>query len=332
MTQELSLNTNKAMAVHPEEKMAQAKEWADTLIRTIDSTKGFTEMLGNNKYLKVEAWQLIAAFAGLSIATTTEPVREKGEIVGYKAIAKLVDIQTGEDRGAAAEQQCRMDSDVQKGQHTVDKKHTAVMGMAQTRASSRVVRENYAFVALLGGFQPLTAEEITDDMRKNASADNSPLVQHAKKQGATVEAVIITPEEPGENSSLNSTSVVTTVDDSSFSCPIHPNETQSKKTNKAGATFWSHQQDGAWCAANDWNELYPREEIADAWSQMLITAIGDDHQLHLKCAGQPIGVWLQTVAETLAMDDAVEKCIVCGDNAEISAEDGSWYCIEHDPS
>ena len=107
-TDKLSLNSSTPTDIvlaHPEEQMAQAKEWATTLIRTIDSNPKFTEMLGKNKYLKVEAWQMIAKFARLSIATTTEPIREKGEIVGYKSIARLVDMITGDDRGAAAEQQ-----------------------------------------------------------------------------------------------------------------------------------------------------------------------------------------------------------------------------------
>lgn len=332
VTNKLSLNPNTNTAIveaHPEEKMAQAKQWADTLIRTIDTTQGFVEMLGKNRYLKVEAWQLIAKFAGLSIATTTQPVIEKGEIVGYKAIARLVDMVTGEDRGAAAEQQCRLDSDVQKGQYTLDKKHTAVMGMAQTRASSRVVRENYAFVALLGGFEPLPADEITDEMRK---AGSSPIVQHAQSQGANIVDVI--PNTPANENifdqepSLNS-NVSYTVSDDSFLCPLHDGETHTKKTSKAGATFWSHPDNGKWCAANEFNQNMPRPEIASAWAQNLIDEMGHDSNMLSECASKPIKDWLEFMvnAKSATMDE--EWCQICGIKADVQAEDGAWYCIPH---
>tara|TARA_R110002020_G_scaffold137652_1_gene307020 strand:- start:273 stop:1286 length:1014 start_codon:yes stop_codon:yes gene_type:complete len=333
-TDKLSLNSSTPTDIvlaHPEEQMAQAKEWATTLIRTIDSNPKFTEMLGKNKYLKVEAWQMIAKFARLSIATTTEPIREKGEIVGYKSIARLVDMITGDDRGAAAEQQCRLDSDVQKGQHTVDKKHTAVMGMAQTRASSRVVRENYAFVALLGGFEPLTAEEITDDMR---IAGSSPIVQHAQAQGANIVDVI--PNTPANQNifdqepSLNSNASYTVSDDS-FQCPLHEGEgtTQTKKTSKAGAIFWSHPDNGKWCAANEFNLSTPRPEIASAWAQNLIDEMGHDSNMLSECASKPIKDWLEFMinAKSATMDE--EWCVICGIKADVQAEDGAWYCIPH---
>lgn len=352
MTNQLSLNSETSTAIvelHPEEKMALHKEWSDTLLRTIETTAGFVEMLGKNKYLKVEAWQMIAGFAGLAVATTTEPVREKGEIVGYKATARLVDIYTGEDRGATAEQQCRMDSDVQKGQYTVDKKHTAVMGMAQTRASSRVIRQKFGFVALLGGFQALTAEEITDEMR----ASSSPVVQHAKAQGATVVDVIPkTPAPVHEDQSLNSKSnggsAKTTPDssatlqhssievsDEQFLCPLHDGEMQIKATNnKTGASYWGHKlSPSGYCNANNWDEETPKDEFIEAWSAQLEAELGHDRDIATQCANQPIKVWLQYMVNAKADDSLKEWCVVCGEEADSGeADDGSFYCIEHNPS
>lgn len=339
MMQKLSnLNSNKNMVVaHPEEKMAQAKEWADTLIRTIDTTQGFTEMLGNNKYLKLEAWQLIAAFAGLSISTSTESLIEEGKFVGYKAIARLVDIKTGEDRGASADMLCRMDAKVQTGQYDQDGKHSAVVSMAQTRAAGKVVRMNYAFVALLGGFQPLTAEEITDEMREKAQVGNT-IVQEAQKQGTVItqQTPVTTPDSTVSNSSLNSN---ISIDDSEFPCPLHNSDMQIKATNnKTGANYWGHKTpDGKYCNANEWDAETPKPEFINAWQQGLLNQLGNDGELISKCTGQPIAVWLQTIEDILSNDADSNKCYVCGSNADIvnKDEDGiaiDAFCLEHVPS
>ncbi|KKM60012.1 hypothetical protein LCGC14_1546200, partial [marine sediment metagenome] len=47
-----------------------------------------------------------------------------------------------------------------------DAKHKACMSAAQTFATSKAYRMNFSYVAILAGFQPLPAEEVTDDMRE----------------------------------------------------------------------------------------------------------------------------------------------------------------------
>ena len=53
----------------------------------------------------------------------------------------------------------------QKVKKTTGGKRNAVMSMAQTRATSKAFRLNFAFVAQLGGYQSLPWDEVTDQMK-----------------------------------------------------------------------------------------------------------------------------------------------------------------------
>ena len=148
--------------VTPMQKVVQATEWADALMGVVNARKLYLEV-GGKKYLMVEAWELIGAFAGLRAETeSVEPVREDDRIVGYKAKVNLVETQTGQKRGGGAIALCGMDEFAAKGQSSTGAKHNACMSMAQTRATSKAYRMNYSHVVVLGGYQPTPAEEMVD--------------------------------------------------------------------------------------------------------------------------------------------------------------------------
>ena len=52
----------------PAQKVAQATEWADALMGVVNAKKLYLDVSGK-RYLMVEAWELIGAFAGLRAET-----------------------------------------------------------------------------------------------------------------------------------------------------------------------------------------------------------------------------------------------------------------------
>jgi len=318
----------------------QAKEWSESLMHIVDNAKDSNgkpvmyQYLSGTKFLKVEAWEMIGKFAGVS-AETDEiwELRDKqGNVNGYRVKVILVDKNTGQRVGGGAIMQCGIDENVAKGQHTQGGKESACLSMAQTRATSKAFRMNYSFVAVLGGYSALPQEELTDDMQ----AGGPTLVEYAQQQGAQVientpKPVVEVPVEnncaamdctsdadyeyegilycanhvptPSQESSYEvPQETMIQIDDSIFDCPLHTGEKHTKKTNKDGGVFWSHQWEGKWCAANEWNENFPKDDIAGAWAAKAEDAKGPQGSSYLyeTCTGQPIGKWLSTMAEILA--------------------------------
>ena len=107
--------------------------------------------------------------------------------------------------------------------------------------------------------------------------------------------VLITQPEGESNTDI-------TIDDSVFDCPLHAGYSFEKRPNKNGNFFWSHQDStGAWCSANKFNELIPKDEIATAWSEQLLKSeISTDRNLTADCEGQPISEWLKHMVITRA--------------------------------
>ena len=274
----------------------QAKEWSESLMHIVDNAKDSNgkpvmyQYLSGTKFLKVEAWEMIGKFAGVS-AETDEiwELRDKqGNVNGYRVKVILVDKNTGQRVGGGAIMQCGIDENVAKGQHTQGGKESACLSMAQTRATSKAFRMNYSFVAVLGGYSALPQEELTDDMQ----AGGPTLVEYAQQQGAQV--IENTPKPIVEVPVENNCALM--------DCNSDTGEKHTKKTNKTGGVFWSHQWEGKWCAANEWNEDFPKDDIAGAWAARAEDAKGPQGSSYLyeTCTGQPIGKWLSTMAEILA--------------------------------
>ena len=353
----VSLNKTTAM-VTSTAHTNQAKEWSESLMHIVDNAKDSNgkpvmyQYLSGTKFLKVEAWELIGKYAGVSAETEEiwELRNKQGNISGYRAKVVLVDKDTGQRVGGGAIMQSTIDENVAKGQYTQGGKESACLSMAQTRATSKAFRMNYSYIAVLGGYSSLPSEELTDEMQAGVS-DVSDLVNHAVEQGAqiiestpktifteqfgTLEvqpqvnncAIMECVQEgayehegilycfshvpaPDESPSQESAYEVPaqpaiTIDDSAFTCPLHTGNEHTKKTNKSGGVFWSHpwaENKGGWCAANEWNELFPKDEIAGAWAAKAESAKGPQASSYLyeTCTGQPIATWLSAMTEILA--------------------------------
>ena len=169
---DIEVATTNTIATNPKQATQEAKEWAESLMHVVDTAiddKGKPTMYVNlkgNKYLKVEAWELIGKFAGVSAQTqSVNAVHENDKWQGYEAHVILVDKNTGQPVGGGAMAYCGQDENVAQGQYTEGGKRNAVMSMAQTRATSKAFRLNFAFVAQLGKYQSLPWDEVTDEMK-----------------------------------------------------------------------------------------------------------------------------------------------------------------------
>lgn len=113
------------------------------------------------KYLQVEAWETIGAFNRTHAETESviQIVRDI-EVIGYQAHVQLW--KDGVVVGGAV-MPCYFTENCCKGKEG-DAKHKASMSAAQTFATSKAYRMNFSYIAILAGYQPLPAEEVTEDM------------------------------------------------------------------------------------------------------------------------------------------------------------------------
>ena len=158
----------------PKEVIAQATEWAEALMDIVEKRQLFSTM-DNKKYLHIEAWQTIGFFAQVSpnlVENPTSILNEQGEIIGYNAFVELISDKTGR-RVSSASMPCYF-SDYPCQGKMVDQKHKAAKSAAQTWALSKAYRMKYSVVAVLAGFEPTPAEEMT-----GSSEDPDPSGQDA---------------------------------------------------------------------------------------------------------------------------------------------------------
>ncbi|MBV6343680.1 hypothetical protein HWQ67_19100, partial [Candidatus Magnetobacterium casensis] len=109
----------------------------------------------------MEAWETIGAFNRAHAETKEiKPIMKDGEVIGYEAHVQLW--RDGHVVGGAI-MPCYLTENCCRGK-TGDDKHKACMSAAQTFATSKAYRMNYSYVAILAGYQPMPAEEVTNDM------------------------------------------------------------------------------------------------------------------------------------------------------------------------
>ena len=331
--------------INPEDHMQQATQWANSLMSRVDNTfddKGkpvYYSDLGGNKYLRVDAWEMIGKFAGVSAETEWEKelFDADGNVRGYRVKVKLVHKDTGEPVGGGAVMQCLLDSNVTKGQYTQDGKENAALSMAQTRATSKAFRLNFSFVAILGGYSSLPAEEITDEMRAKAMGaekvieqkpvPTSPLVEYAESQGAVVVESKPKPPINAQVSNSQPVGTVASMPPDSFTCPLHGRSFTRRDGNYG--TYWSHPEESApkgWCNLN--NDKY-RPEFATAWGDVIEEAHGYEiaEQVKAESEGQTVAWWLDKIDNGMTYT----QCFVIGCGARADVEvNGTPTCLMHE--
>jgi hypothetical protein len=145
----------------------------------VSQSKG-TVKLSGNEYLKFEAWQTVAKFFGSTVSIEwTKPVLMKDkdgaeQIFGYEAKASVID-----SKGrviSSAENGCFKDEP-----NWYNKPSFQLRSMAQTRASAKALRQVYAWVVVLSGYQATPAEEV-DNKPSNTFSSNSPIAKRVEKE------------------------------------------------------------------------------------------------------------------------------------------------------
>jgi len=161
MTQALTLTEKNTFSMSPQDVVVMASEQSRVLMSIVDKT-GCFQTISGKKYLQVEAWETIGAFNRTHAETDwVEPITKDNETIGYRAKVNLW--KDGQKVGGST-MPCYFTENCCKGKEG-DAKHKASMSAAQTFATSKAYRMNYSYIAILAGYQPLPAEEITDDMK-----------------------------------------------------------------------------------------------------------------------------------------------------------------------
>lgn len=154
----------------PAEVVENATTQSKFLMDIVNKTKCYQEIKGK-KYLQVEAWETIGAFNSVHAETKqmTPILRKNGdsdEVIGYEAHVQL--IRNGNVVGGAI-MPCYFTENACRGKQG-DDIHKACMSAAQTFATSKAYRMNFSYVAILAGYQPMPAEEITEDFKEKPKA------------------------------------------------------------------------------------------------------------------------------------------------------------------
>lgn len=168
-----------AVSRPPEMVLAEAKEAATALVGLIKSKPDLTVKLNGNDYLKFEAWQTIGKFYGASPKVTETKYIEYGDIKGFEAKAVVISATGLEVSGAEA--MCMNDEPNWK-----KKPMFQLKSMAQTRASSKALRNVFAWVVVLAGYKPTPAEEM-DGVRPRKEAAE---VHLERKEGVITKPMI----------------------------------------------------------------------------------------------------------------------------------------------
>lgn len=179
----------------PETVLAEAKQAADALTRVISLKKNPVKFNGET-YLEFEDWQTCAKFYGVTAKVEKTAFVQYSNVSGFEATAVAVDRNGMEI--SRAESLCLNDEEnwgmvkkykwedeldaggkkvwvpekngkkgYYKGKRVPDgevaKPLFQLKSMAQTRACSKVLRQVFAWIVVLAGYQPTPAEEMTGD-------------------------------------------------------------------------------------------------------------------------------------------------------------------------
>ena len=141
----------------PKEIIQRATEQANALMDIVEKKHLYATIEGK-KYLVAEAWETIGAFNNTYSATDwVNALRDdKGEIIAWEA---QVSLWRHNGRVGSAIMSCGLDEFPCRGKEG-EAKHKAAKSAAQTWATSKAYRMNFAFIAVLGGYEPTPAEEM----------------------------------------------------------------------------------------------------------------------------------------------------------------------------
>ncbi len=157
----------------PQEIIERATETATALASVLKAQK-LTSSISGTEYVKVEGWTLLGSMLGVfPVCVWTRKLED-----GWEARVEARTL-SGAVVGAA-ESECLRSESLWKGRDDY-----ALRSMAQTRATSKALRQPLGFVVTLAGFDATPAEEMPRD-----SGDDLDLEALVKKAGKPSELPI----------------------------------------------------------------------------------------------------------------------------------------------
>jgi hypothetical protein len=139
---------------NPAEEVKYAIVAAKTLKDIIDNNKRKVLEIQGQQYLYFEDWQMLSRFFNYTVGTDwTKPIEKDGVVLGYEARATVYNKQ-GVSIGSAEASCFRTE------RNWASNPEFQVKSMAQTRACAKSLRNILAWVVVLAGYQPVSAEEM----------------------------------------------------------------------------------------------------------------------------------------------------------------------------
>jgi hypothetical protein len=145
----LPVEISLGLAGDPVKRLEQGKRAAAALM-----TVARPVMISGRKYLRFEDLQTIGAFFGTVVGTSDPEYVEVDGIPGYKAHAVVRRVSDGLVISSASAYCLREGA-------WKDRENYALASMAQTRAGAKALRNSFAWIVTLAGFEPTPAEEMT---------------------------------------------------------------------------------------------------------------------------------------------------------------------------
>jgi hypothetical protein len=155
----------------PAAALVRITEYADALKDVLDKQK-LTSMISGRRHVSVEGWTLLGSMLGVfPVCQWTRPVlNTEGNRVGWEARVEAV-TRAGEIVGAA-ESMCTTRENQWKSRDDY-----ALRSMAQTRATSKALRQPLGFIVVLAGYEGTPEEEMPESagpaVRKEAISGNA---------------------------------------------------------------------------------------------------------------------------------------------------------------
>lgn len=179
----------------PGEVLKEAKKAAQALM-TVVSQKKRPVIMNGEQYLEFEDWQTLGRFYGLTVKVVKTDFLDYGGVKGFEASAEV--LRADGAVISAANAMCLNDEDkwsTRTKYEYIDNVKTKVgevpvplfqlRSMAQTRACAKALRNVLAWVAVLAGFKPTPAEEMTGTETPSAATkpDVAPPVAKSTTNG-----------------------------------------------------------------------------------------------------------------------------------------------------
>lgn len=190
----LVIHEAKEVAVHsldgsrtPEESVARAADEASAIMACVEDRKMYTKIQGG-KHLKIEAWQMLAAYKGCLPREVETVELEDGSFLSKAQLIRLSD-------GAVLAEASMTCGDKTDGPWGNRPKY-AKRSMAITRACGKVCRMTFGYIAHMAGYKTTPAEEMpVVPMSKRASGGFKPATEAQLKMLRSLAQEVGLPED-----------------------------------------------------------------------------------------------------------------------------------------